>query len=992
MTDLKQNKKKKKDRGEFKVIFKGSLLPGFNKEQVIENIAQLTKLPSDKIEKKFFSGKDVIIRRAHDQAHAQKLQQLFTGAGLEVVILRDASIAQERSDNVSPLNNKPHAGDFIKRNKFLISGSFLVIFLTVILIFAWQQFNISVKTPQSILQLEQSLANEKLIYLGHMNVARLMTLNQYLLDDTDALPGMSSTFYNKLKKSGVDPQKSVEHLLTAAYLEKDKFIQHSILLGKFPVQSVVNYLIKHHYGKIIHGAEQTRVRIAELNPQTCEKENYKHVEIAENRILIATEGHLEDLIRLLNKDAGQETDLSQWQDYRKDKLISFSVFNPEESSRALSGMAAMMARGAVKKNNVLDSVYAGVGTQYFPPGGLINLSLNSSDPVWLDKLEQTFRQEIAELKQQSAGLDNLGVFLNKLSVIQNSGQLAINLQLDSELKVAMENAITELAEQLFSFKVTQAGTEGEVAEQLDNSPTIYLEQYQAAELSDFNTDYDKNFRPQWQQGPFAIALDELLLEDGRIVMSLIARGQNIANMGNQQVKISINKAVDKQGKNFLEAKTCGQKAAENQSYFKDWGYAKTAYVNNNSIKYHELEAKEKIQLKKGFNFSKLFALEGEIRLDLPTRTEQVRQSKPEQNLVLSKHGTRIVFKPSGSNSLAYTLSGAENRVLAVRALNDDGEYLSQSSSSTSENLWGSGRSVNQTYHGQVAEVEVIYAAAVETLTYPFKITDFPPYYQEEYWTYEFEPVTTSTLEKWQAKTMYIEPVELTEPGSWQDKPQAQWHDGPFTMGLYDLRTSKHFGTTARLKIKTPELAELKNNLAAMEVFINYPQPAKNGDTGKSYYSVLKQKGYYMNGKFVVDKNSTDMEGQFSIDLPYYNEQQPLTDISGDIVVRLPLTKQKRTFTDMNIGAVWEDVGVKASLIRQSNTEMEFEISGSRDRLLQITLLDDENKRLSTAAISYNFMNKNGNVKVSYHGKPVKAQLTVAEGIKTSKYPFSLKLN
>ncbi len=82
----------------YKVVFKGRLREGFSKETVIDNIVRLTKIPEQKIQQKFFSGKAVIIRRAHDLVHAQKLQQLFTQAGLEVIILKDETvkIAQQK--------------------------------------------------------------------------------------------------------------------------------------------------------------------------------------------------------------------------------------------------------------------------------------------------------------------------------------------------------------------------------------------------------------------------------------------------------------------------------------------------------------------------------------------------------------------------------------------------------------------------------------------------------------------------------------------------------------------------------------------------------------------------------------------------------------------------------------------------------------------------------------------------------------------------------
>ncbi|MCU7800139.1 MAG: hypothetical protein KZQ70_08330 [gamma proteobacterium symbiont of Lucinoma myriamae] len=93
-------------KGTYKVVFKGRLLPDFDRNQVITNIAQLTKLPAEKIENKFFNGKVVIIRRAHDNSHALKLQQLFTKAGLEVFILQDVEQEEIEQDDESIMHNE----------------------------------------------------------------------------------------------------------------------------------------------------------------------------------------------------------------------------------------------------------------------------------------------------------------------------------------------------------------------------------------------------------------------------------------------------------------------------------------------------------------------------------------------------------------------------------------------------------------------------------------------------------------------------------------------------------------------------------------------------------------------------------------------------------------------------------------------------------------------------------------------------------------------
>lgn len=119
-------------KGKYKVVFKGHLLPGYDMERVVANIVQLTKIPAEKITRKFFNGKVVIIRRAHDITHAQKLQQLFTDAGLEVFILRDTRQDDEQQQDVASgdafsdkkiqmqnflMDNKQRVQKFMRHNK-----------------------------------------------------------------------------------------------------------------------------------------------------------------------------------------------------------------------------------------------------------------------------------------------------------------------------------------------------------------------------------------------------------------------------------------------------------------------------------------------------------------------------------------------------------------------------------------------------------------------------------------------------------------------------------------------------------------------------------------------------------------------------------------------------------------------------------------------------------------------------------------------------------
>ncbi len=70
----------------YKILSKGNILPGFDKEQVIDNIHSITQIHKEIIIRKFFSGKTVVIRHAYTQEDASQLQKKFSRTGIETYI------------------------------------------------------------------------------------------------------------------------------------------------------------------------------------------------------------------------------------------------------------------------------------------------------------------------------------------------------------------------------------------------------------------------------------------------------------------------------------------------------------------------------------------------------------------------------------------------------------------------------------------------------------------------------------------------------------------------------------------------------------------------------------------------------------------------------------------------------------------------------------------------------------------------------------------
>ena len=88
----------------FKVLFRGVILSGFDKVDVIKNVHDITRIPETVITRKFFSGKTVVIRHADTQEYATRLQKTFAQAGIETYI-EELLTAPDSSDSDEDLED-----------------------------------------------------------------------------------------------------------------------------------------------------------------------------------------------------------------------------------------------------------------------------------------------------------------------------------------------------------------------------------------------------------------------------------------------------------------------------------------------------------------------------------------------------------------------------------------------------------------------------------------------------------------------------------------------------------------------------------------------------------------------------------------------------------------------------------------------------------------------------------------------------------------------
>ena len=167
-------------------------------------------------------------------------------------------------------------------------------------------------------------------------------------------------------------------------------------------------------------------------------------------------------------------------------------------------------------------------------------------------------------------------------------------------------------------------------------------------------------------------------------MSLAAHGLPTA-------ELTVSRVLGHDGEDLLRDEDCGPQrngigAALNST-------TKHLRVNDAFVQVPAVSGSKTVRLRPGVGIGQVASLEGHIRLRLPSGIEVVRLSAPFVDQTIDAPGVRVKFADAGAGSIKYEISGATDRVLAVRALNESEQYLRRGGSFASGRLLGRSRTV-----------------------------------------------------------------------------------------------------------------------------------------------------------------------------------------------------------------------------------------------------------------------------------------------------------
>lgn len=953
----------------YKVLFKGKILPGFDKEAVIENVYKITRIPKDVIKRKFFSGKTVVIRRADSQEYAGRLQKTFAQAGIETYIdeiietvnnnneentLTSEEIDWEpqqavqdttQKDDTQPKPvSKPQPKTTTK--KFAIIGTAAFV-LAVIFVY----FLLSSPEPDTMQTSRNQVADIK----GPVTTPtprpffRAKQING-LIKITD--PVELSRLQRFLPLFNIN---SEYFAALRQYLNLDDSISNTNPLYIFMSNEHKGILFNSKSELDITSLKQLQVQLDVITSKNqiepnCVKSDAFNVYLTKQSILLSsfhlnkadhtTHGHLiKDISDALIKLAhlfvpSQDKDRATFNFYYHDHIFS----DP-----------AIAAQGKQSFNKKLLLLSANDKKYWFTP----TTNLHQSATNLLTHLGINPKQPQVVSSLPTKDLYDLSLLL-------------INQPLYKPLS---ENDSTSDFVQEKSISIKPS--------------------FKSSDIKNYEKNLDIEFNPQWQSGPFAIVTNNYQFNKN-LKIELLAKGQNIANLMeySQKARLTIQGVYNNKKENILlnDCKTVSE------SYFRDSDGEQEAYIDDDFVTFHATTTTKMINIKPGNLIEDVSEIAGEIQLNLPGKILHKALDNPKQiNFNRFEHFT-IVTKIDKKDRINVQLLGDKDYFLTLRAYNQAGVTLETVNLTAFRPNNGTLHQYQQTFAGPIHSIKIFYTNKKESLTYPFTlkpdiIVASRPLRVDDS---EPEPFNGSS---WNQNDLGNN--LLTDNPHWLGKRISAINLSPFYVSIFlqqglpsELPSGNNVAASKKpvasnkrdavINIKTAINPLISQNLTAVKVTL------KDGST-----TLLNDYISFTEKEFFSD-NSDILKPEV-----YYNSNSAFqfvpTDkktIHGILDLSLPTEFKSHTSKFLSPGQVIKIGDILLRPIKVSRQQVQFEIKGNIDNLVQVRLYNSANKIISEALEMKRLQKNKALLTLLYNDKVETIKLIFAQSTSKKEYPFS----
>ena len=582
----------------------------------------------------------------------------------------------------------------------------------------------SPETPRA----ERALATSGLVVLAGVNVKQAVFLEKWFLGspildpaEPQKTPAVADrTLLDHLRAASVTPRGDLDQMLFALYRTDDATTRRAVvLLGRFNAGAIGGYLTHELKGVARTEAGRTVYDVVRPDATTCEPTTTWTIALDPSWILMADAASLTTLLpRITGAPQDADATLAWWQPLAHADVLGLGIFDPGHVASAVTQPLLQAASQSMSTSaEGVDHAYVGLGVKAVPPQGRLRLVVDAADEAAVSQRLQSFRRAVDDSRSRWAEtMPTVAKLYESLDARQEGRRTTIGFTVDRTLGRNLQEVVQEAVAAVLSGFGLHGNTPASAppAERIDPTPAVFRPQVTAAELPAYDPHAMFAEEVEAQKGPFGIRVDALRLSSDPAVgleMTVAAFSGAIPNIvEGDEVRLFVDGVRSTSGQEQLRVEECGKERNLQPAVFSSTGSA-------------GLKAEKTVRLVPGVDPRAIQSVSGHVELRLPTRTETASIPTSGPDAIVRRYGATFAVSRVEAGNVGYRIGGASERVLHFRALNGDAKPLSSSGGFWSDFLFGEGRAGQKAYAGKVDRLEVVFAADLQTIEFPFTLTD-----------------------------------------------------------------------------------------------------------------------------------------------------------------------------------------------------------------------------------------------------------------------------
>ncbi|RBP49185.1 hypothetical protein [Arenicella xantha] len=407
---------------------------------------------------------------------------------------------------------------------------------------------------------------------------------------------------------------------------------------------------------------------------------------------------------------------SSWEAYRGTALIAAQMSN---FAALRDDLASRMLLGALGDPKSVEQIGVRVDSAPLSRGIAVSLDVISPNNSMLDESVQTIQQSIAEKRTQySQSHPSAVALLSRFEVEADTG-MHLRLTLDSGLLAEANSLFSELGSMVFGGGALTMGSPSE--ESLMEAVWDFSQNQQFVEENPFQLGSFDKYLPATKQGGQAVFVGGVGLkpinsfasdawaEDLALQLELVAKrmgpvlpaGQtfegDVSDSG-MEYSLQLKDVLNKQGQSILRDEHCLRGAA--------FGGRNHELAESHQYQAGVFEVRKSVRLTSGTQIADIGQIQGQLSFRVPTEVQSTVLSMRGERM-FEYEGTAFRLSDIEGGSVQYSIDGDESKIVALRALNADGNVL------RSQGKMTFGDSTAQSFAGAVDSLQVFYSVKTD---------------------------------------------------------------------------------------------------------------------------------------------------------------------------------------------------------------------------------------------------------------------------------------